>query len=111
MIGKVEEVFRKSDSVIVVRVMVEEKVWNIVSAYAPQIGSEESQKEEFWRKMDEVIQRIPGAEEIVIGGDMNGYVGVIELATIEYIEGVDLVSEMMQEEKYSTSLQRMIWPL
>lgn len=45
----------KSDRVIVVKVMVEEKVWNIVSAYAPQIGSEESQKEEFWRRMDEVI--------------------------------------------------------
>jgi len=67
MIGKVVKVFRKSDRVIAVK----DKVWNIVSTYAPQIGSEESQKEEFWRKMDEVIQRIPGAEEVVIGDDMN----------------------------------------
>jgi len=55
--------------------MVEEKVWNIVSAYAPPIVSEKNQKEEFWRQMDKVIQRIPGTEKIVIGGDMNGHVG------------------------------------
>ncbi|XP_015368067.1 PREDICTED: uncharacterized protein LOC107164673 [Diuraphis noxia] len=55
--------------------MVEEKVWNIVSAYAPQIGFEVSQKEEFCREMDGVIQRISEAEEIRIGGDVNSHVG------------------------------------
>lgn len=45
--------------------------------------------------MDEVIQRIPGVEEIVIGGDMNK----INNIYIIYMEGMDLVSEMMQEKK------------
>jgi len=34
MKGKVVEVFRISDRVIIVKVMMEEKVWNIVSVYA-----------------------------------------------------------------------------
>lgn len=45
---------------------------NVISAYAPQVDYEESQKEEFWRKIDEVIQRIRGSKDILIGGDMNG---------------------------------------
>jgi len=52
MKGKVVKVFRKSHRVIAMKVMVEEKVWNVVSAYTPQIRSEESQKEKIWREMD-----------------------------------------------------------
>lgn len=47
---KVVEMIRKSDSVIVVRVILEEKVLNVVNAYAPQVGGEKRQKEEFQKK-------------------------------------------------------------
>jgi len=41
---KVVEVIRKSDSLIVVRVIIEDKVLNIASVYAPQMECENSQK-------------------------------------------------------------------
>ena len=50
MKGKMVEVIRKSDRVILVRVILENKVLNIVNAYAPQVGCEESQKEGFWQE-------------------------------------------------------------
>lgn len=30
----------------------------------------------FWQEMDEVTQGIPESEEIMIGGDINGHVGM-----------------------------------
>ena len=75
MKANVVGVVRKSDRVIIVKLVLGSKVLNVVSAYAPQIGCEESLKEEFWREMDEIVQGIPGREDIVIGGDMNGHLG------------------------------------
>ena len=72
MKGKVVEVIRKSDRIIKVRVILQDKVLNIVSAYVPQMRYKEDQIEEFWQEMDEIIQEI---EDIVIERDMNGHVG------------------------------------
>jgi len=58
-----------------VKFVLEEKVLNAISAYAPQVGCEERQKEQFWREMDEVMQGIPENEDAVIGGDINALVG------------------------------------
>ncbi|XP_050521934.1 uncharacterized protein LOC126894745 [Daktulosphaira vitifoliae] len=71
MKSKVVEVARKSDRIIVVKLIFEEKVLNVISAYAPQVGCSEIDKEVFWREMDEVMQDVPGNEDAVIGGDMN----------------------------------------
>jgi len=38
-----------------VKLVFEEKVLNVLNAYAPQIRYEESEKEEFWQEKDEVI--------------------------------------------------------
>lgn len=35
--------------------MLEEKVLNVVSAYVPQVESEERDKDVFWREMDKVL--------------------------------------------------------
>jgi len=35
-------------------------------------------KEEFWREMDDVMQGMPGKEDILIGGDLNGHVGSVK---------------------------------
>jgi len=48
MKSKLVGVARKSDKVIVVKLIFEEKVMNVVSAYAPQVGCEEKEKEVFW---------------------------------------------------------------
>lgn len=54
--GKEVEVIKKNNSVVMVRVIFEDKILNIISAYAPQVECKESQKEEFWKEMDEVMQ-------------------------------------------------------
>lgn len=46
---------------------------NVVSVYTPQVGSEENDKEVFWREIDEVIQGIPGNKDTVIDNDMYGH--------------------------------------
>ncbi|KAL4142689.1 hypothetical protein QTP88_005099 [Uroleucon formosanum] len=72
---KVVDVERKSDRIIMVKLVGEEKVLNVISAYASQVSCEVREKEEFWRVMDEVKQGIPDYRDVVIGGDMNGQAG------------------------------------
>ncbi|KAL6582642.1 hypothetical protein OROMI_004720 [Orobanche minor] len=48
----------------------------IISAYAPQVGLDASIKQEFWEDLEEVVERIPMGEKLIIGGDLNGHVGV-----------------------------------
>jgi len=47
MKSKVVDVIRKSDRVIVVKLILEEKVFNIVNAYAPQVECKEKDKAVF----------------------------------------------------------------
>ena len=58
MKAKMVEVSRKSDKLFVVRVISQDKLLNIVSAYAPQERCRKNQKEEFWQELDELMQGI-----------------------------------------------------
>ena len=49
-----------------------EKRFARLSAYAPQVGCDEEEKEAIWEEMTQVMQ---GREKIWIGGDLNGHVG------------------------------------
>lgn len=61
------EVFRKADRAIIVKIMLENKVFNIVKTYGPQLlWYEERQKEDFWQEMNVVMQENSGSEDIVI---------------------------------------------
>jgi hypothetical protein len=50
-------------------------VFNVISAYAPQIGLNESVKRQFWEKLDALVSSMPISEKLFIGGDINGHVG------------------------------------
>ena len=39
------------------------------------MGCNVEKKEEFWNELDEEVQKIPGAERVVIGADLNGHMG------------------------------------
>ena len=67
--------FRIGDRLISIKILVEEEAINIISAYAPQVGTELHIKEQFWDELEEMIQRIPINEKVFIGGDLNGHVG------------------------------------
>ncbi|KAI5614476.1 hypothetical protein C0J50_9063 [Silurus asotus] len=69
------KVKRVSDRVLIVKVEVEGKMINVISAYAPQVGCEMVEKERFWSELDEVVDGVPRNEQLVIGADLNGHVG------------------------------------
>ena len=58
-----------------VKIRVGDKVVNVFSAYAPQAGREEVDKEKFWIKLMMEMDRIPKDEMVILAGDLNGHVG------------------------------------
>ena len=48
---------------------------NVIGAYAPQVGCICEEKEALWLDLDETVEKIPKNERIVVGADLNGYVG------------------------------------
>ena len=69
------EIVRINDRIIRMKIEWFGENWNIVSVYAPQIGCTQVEKENFWRDLDGVIQELPTAERLLVGGDFNGHVG------------------------------------
>lgn len=47
----------------------------LLSAYAPTLPSENDAKDRFYRELDEVLQRIPSSDKILLLGDFNARVG------------------------------------
>ena len=64
-----------SDRVMSVKLEVEGEMINVISAYTLQLGYEFNEKEEFWSKLDEVMESVQRVERVVIGADVNGHVG------------------------------------
>ncbi|XP_065662919.1 uncharacterized protein LOC136085533 [Hydra vulgaris] len=71
----VEEIKRVSDRVICEKLEIDGVVMNVISAYAPQLGCDTKEKEEFWRELDEVVLQVPVEERMILGADFNGHVG------------------------------------
>jgi hypothetical protein len=54
------------------------RFFNVISAYAPQIGLNESVKMQFWEELDTLVNSVPISEKLFIG-DLNGHVGSTRL--------------------------------
>ncbi|XP_021845225.1 uncharacterized protein [Spinacia oleracea] len=74
-IDDVVDVSRKRDRIMSIKLVLGDEVVTIVSAYAPQAGLDASTRQEFWEDLEEVVQRVPISENLVIGGGLNGHVG------------------------------------
>ena len=57
------------------KLLVGDLVFNVISAYAPQISLNESIKRQFWEQLDALVSSVPISEKLFIGGDLNGHVG------------------------------------
>jgi hypothetical protein len=66
---------RQGDMIILVKLLVGDLIFNVISAYAPQIGLNESVKMQFWEELDALVSSVPISEKLFIGGDLNGHVG------------------------------------
>ena len=69
------EVNSISDGLITAKLLIDTININIVSAYAPQVGFTDEEKEEFWKELEELIRSFPEKDNIVIGADLNGHIG------------------------------------
>jgi hypothetical protein len=58
-----------------VKFLVGDLVFNVISAYAPQISLNESVKLQFWEELDALVSSVPILEKLFIGGDLNEHVG------------------------------------
>uniref|UniRef100_A0A673K0B0 Craniofacial development protein 2-like n=1 Tax=Sinocyclocheilus rhinocerous TaxID=307959 RepID=A0A673K0B0_9TELE len=74
-VKNVLEVKRVSDRLMSLKLEIEGVMLNVVSAYAPQVGCEQEEKDRFWSELEEVMQSVPRGERVVIGADFNGHVG------------------------------------
>lgn len=50
-------------------------VLTVICAFAPQVGCDEEEKEDCWKRLDLLVMNIPEDESIIIGADLNGHVG------------------------------------
>src|SRR6267154_659776 len=74
-VENVVEVKKLSERIMLIRVSIGVNILNVISGYAPQVGREIEEKEEFWLALSKIVDEIGQEEFVVIGGDMNGHVG------------------------------------
>jgi hypothetical protein len=60
--------------IILVKLLVGYLVFNVISAYVPQIGLNESVKMQFWEELNALVSSVPISEKRFIGY-LNGHVG------------------------------------
>ena len=70
------QVTRMSDRIIWVQLELEKEPVNVISAYAPQVGCNEEEKEEFRNLLGGLVAKIPEKDTVWIGADLNGHVEV-----------------------------------
>ena len=71
----VVDVKRAGDRIMAIKIVIEQELINVISAYAPQVGLDTSVKEKFWEDLGDLVQGIAQTEKVFIGGDLNGHVG------------------------------------
>ena len=84
---EVVEVERINPRIMKVKIVMGGRVVQVISAYAPQAGRPDEEKEEFWGLLDDTVSAIPASEGLIIGGDLNGHVGT-ERGGYEEVMGV-----------------------
>jgi hypothetical protein len=72
-----------------VKLLIGDLIFNVISAYAPQIGLNESVKMQFWEELDALVSSVPISEKLFIGGDLNGYVGSTRVGFDGVYEGFE----------------------
>jgi hypothetical protein len=71
----VVDIKHQGDKIILVKLLVGDLVFNVISAYAPQICLNESVKIQFMEELDALVSSVYISDKLFIGGDINGHVG------------------------------------
>jgi hypothetical protein len=62
----VMDIKRQGDKIILVKLLVGDLDFNVISAYAPQIGLNESVNMQFWEELDALVSSVPISENLFI---------------------------------------------
>ena len=71
----VVEVRRKGDRILLIKLVLGDDIFNVISVYTPQIGLDAVSKQQFWDDLDAFVRTVTNGEKLFIGGDLNGHVG------------------------------------
>ena len=69
------EINRIADRLMTAKLLIDTINIIIVSAYVPQVGCTDEEKEEFCEELEELIRSFSEKDKIVIGSDLNGHIG------------------------------------
>jgi hypothetical protein len=94
----VVDIKRQGDRIILVKLLVGDLVFNVINAYAPQIGLNESVKMQFWEEFDALVSSVPISDKLFIGGDLNGHVGSTRVGFEGVHEGFEYGSRNQEGE-------------
>uniref|UniRef100_A0A914W7K1 Endonuclease/exonuclease/phosphatase domain-containing protein n=1 Tax=Plectus sambesii TaxID=2011161 RepID=A0A914W7K1_9BILA len=73
--GQVTQVHRHSDRLMFIIVDIGTLRLRVFSAYAPQTGRDEDEKDQFWQELQDHISSCPEEDLLLLCGDLNGHVG------------------------------------
>jgi len=71
---KIQDYTCISDRIIETRIKVLNRNFTLVGVYAPVEGKEQD-TEEFYRELQQIMDKIPKKENIIVAGDINGRIG------------------------------------
>jgi hypothetical protein len=94
----VVDIKRQGDRIILVKLLVGDLIFNVISAYAPQIGLNESIKRQLWEQLDDLVSSVPISEKLFIGGDLNEHVGSTRVGFNGVHEGFEYGSRNQEGE-------------
>jgi exonuclease III len=60
----VVDIKRQGDMIILVKLLIGDLIFNVISVYAPQIGLNESIKRQFWEQLDALVSSVPISEKL-----------------------------------------------
>jgi hypothetical protein len=94
----VVDIKRQGDMIILVKLLVEDLIFNVISAYAPQICLNDSVKRQFWEEFDVLVSSVTIFEKLFIGGDLNEHLGSIRVGFDGVHEGFGYRSRNQEGE-------------
>jgi hypothetical protein len=94
----VVDIKRQGDMIILVKLLVEDLIFNVISACASQMCLNDSVKRQFWEEFDVLVSSVTIFEKLFIGGDLNEHLGSIRVGFDGVHEGFGYRSRNQEGE-------------
>jgi exonuclease III len=96
--NEVVAVRRQGDRIIMIKLIFGDLVFNVISAYAPQVGLNDDVKRRLWENLEDRVRGVSSSEKLFIAGDFNGYVGTVRGGLRGYMGVLDMANRIKREK-------------